>query len=166
VTPWVTLLIAGVLATPAGADTTLRERIVTFSVLSYDDPLLPIYEGSGQTVMVGDGVEFGLNPGYPQNGVDVVPVQVDIGPARVEVQFRTPLGYLLDATFNGYVLAFATECALFKGVRVDTAFTNMAITDADVTVQGGTLMVNVAGLPFTSQSRFAIDLEVADCPLS
>jgi hypothetical protein len=154
------------LAGPAYADGTLRDRIVTFSVLAYDDPLQPIYEGSGQTVTVGDGVEFGVNPGYPQNGVDVAPVQVDIGPTRVEVQFTEPSGYLLEAAFNGYVLEFATDCALFEGVQVDAGFTNMPITDADVAVRGGTLQVNVAGHSFTDDSRFAIDLQVADCPLS
>jgi hypothetical protein len=95
---WLLILL---LATPAFADTTLRDRIVTFSVLSYDDPATPIFEGAGQTVTVGDGVEFGLNPGGPQNGVDVAPVQVDIGPSRIEVQFRQPMGRLLEATFNG-----------------------------------------------------------------
>lgn len=160
---WLVFLL---LAGPAFADGTLRDRIVTFSVLSYDDPLQPIYEGSGQTVTVGDGVEFGLNPGYPQNGVDVAPVQVDIAPTRIEVQFTEPFGSLLQARFNGYLLAFATECALFRGVKVDAVFTTMDVTDEDVTVEGGTLRVNVAGLPFTDESRFAIDLDVADCPLS
>jgi hypothetical protein len=154
------------LATPALADNTLRDRIVTFSVLSYDDPATPIFEGAGQTVTVGDGVEFGLNREGPQNGVDVAPVQVDIGPSRIEVQFQQPMGQLLAATFNGYVLAFATDCALFDDAHVDVAATNMAITDDDIAVHGGTLYINVQGLPFTSQSHFAIDLTVADCPLS
>jgi hypothetical protein len=160
---WLLILL---LATPAFADTTLRDRIVTFSVLSYDDPATPIFEGAGQTVTVGDGVEFGLNPGGPQNGVDVAPVQVDIGPSRIEVQFRQPMGRLLEATFNGYVLAFVTDCALFDAAHVDADFTNMAMTDDDIAVHGGTLYINVQGLPFTSRSRFAIDLTVADCPMS
>lgn len=161
---WLVFLLLA--AGPAMADGTLRDRIVTFSVLAYDDPLQPIYEGSGQTVTVGDGVEFGLNPGGPQNGVDVAPARVDIGPARIEVRFQGPSGYLLDATFNGYVLAFATECALFEAAHVDASATNMAITDANITTQGGTLYVNVAGLPYSDTSRFAIDLVVGDCPLS
>jgi hypothetical protein len=160
---WLVFLL---LAGAAHAEGTLRDRIVTFSVLAYDDPLQPIFEGAGQTVAVGDGIEFGIKPGGLQNGVDVAAVQVDIGPARVEVRFREPPGYLLQAEFNGYVLAFVTDCALFEDVQLDTAFTNMDIAAADVTVQGGTLYVNVAGLLFTGTSRFAIDLTVADCPLS
>ncbi len=159
-------LLALLLATPAYADATLRDRIVTFSVLSYDDPAKPIFKGAGQTVTVGDGVEFGLNPGGPQNGVDVAPVRVDIGPQRIEVQFRQPMGRLLAATFNGYVLEFATDCALFDAAHVDVAATTLPITDDDIAVHGGTLYINVQGLPFTSRSRFAIDLTVADCPLS
>jgi hypothetical protein len=160
---WLLILL---LATPACADTTLRDRIVTFSVLSYDDPAKPIFEGAGQTVIVGDGVEFGLNPGGPQNGVDVAPVQVDIGPNRVEVRFTQAMGQLLEATFNGYVLEFATDCALFDDAHVDAAATTLPINDDDIAVHGGTLYINVQGLPFTNRSRFAIDLTVADCPLS
>ena len=160
---WLVFLL---LATPALADNTLRERIVTLSVLSYDDPLKPLFEGAGQTVVVGDGVEFGLGPTGAQNGLDVAPVRVDIGPRRIEVQFTQPMGLLLDTTFNGYVLAFATDCALFESAHVDAAATTLPLTDADITVQGGRLYINVAGLPFTDRSRFAIDLEVADCPLS
>jgi hypothetical protein len=160
---WLVFLL---LATPALADSTLRDRIVTFSVLTYDDPLKPLFEGAGETVTVGDGVEFGLGPTGAQNGLDVAPMRVDISPQRIEVQFTQPMGLLLDATFNGYVLAFATDCALFDDAHVDVAATNMAITDDNIAVHGGTLYINVAGLPFTNQSRFAIDLAVADCPLS
>jgi hypothetical protein len=63
-------------------------------------------------------------------------------------------------------LAFVTDCALFDAAHVDARFTNMAMTDDDIAVHGGTLYINVAGLPFTSRSRFAIDLTVADCPMS
>ena len=160
---WLLILL---LATPAHADTTLRDRTVTFSVLTYDDPAKPIFKGAGQTVTVGDGVEFGLDREGAQNGADVVPVQVDIGASRIEVQFQKPVGQLLAAAFNGYVLAFATDCALFDDAHVDASATTLPITDDDIAIHGGTLYINVQGLPFTSRSRFAIDLTVADCPLS
>ena len=160
------LLATPALATSATADTTLRDRIVTFSVLAYDDPLKPIFEGAGQTVKVGDGVEFGLLPEGAQNGVDVAPVRVDIGPQRIEVQYQPPFGILLVSTFNGYVLAFETDCALFDAAKIDSAATTMPLTDENIRIQGGTLYINVAGQLITRDSRFAIDLKVADCPLS
>jgi hypothetical protein len=160
---WLVFLL---LATPAMADNTLRDRIVTFSVLSYDDPASPLFEGAGETVVVGDGVEFGLGPTGAQNGLDVAPVRVDIGPQRIEVQFTQPMGLLLDSTFNGYVLEFETDCALFEAAKVDAKATTMAMTDKNIRIEGGTLYINVSGLPFTDRSRFAIDLDVADCPLS
>lgn len=154
------------LATPALADSTLRDRIVTFSVLAYNDPLKPIFEGAGQTVKVGDGVEFGMVPEGAQNGADVAPARVDIGPQRIEVQYQPPIGVLLDTAFNGYVLAFETDCALFRGASFDMTATTMPMTDANIRIQGGTLYINVAGQTLTTDSRFAIDLVVADCPLS
>ncbi len=159
----VLLLLVG----PVAAQSTLEGRVVTFSVLSYDDPAAPLFVGRGKTVQVGQGVEFGLGPEGAQNGVDVAPVTVDIGPARVEVRFdQGPGGQLLTAAFNGYVLRFEGDCALFGGVRVDPAATNIPLVAGDITTDAGALMINVSGLRFTRDSRFAIDLDVTDCPLS
>ncbi len=151
----------------ANAETSLQGRTVTFSVLTYDDPAKPLFVGQGETVVVGDGVEFGLLAEGSQNGLDVQPVLVDIGPSRIEVAYSlTPRGQLFRAAFNGYVLRFETECALFADAAIDRAFTNIALADDAVSVKGGTLMINVAALSYTPESRFAIDLGVADCPLS
>lgn len=145
----------------------LRGRIVTLGVLAYDDPARPIYQGRGRTVKVGDGVEFGLDPEGSQNGVDVHPVSVDIGPRRIEIAFdRTGAGYLLTAAFNGYLLQFEAECALFTGARVDEGATNVPLAPDALRIEGGTLHINVSGLYFTPDSRLAIDLDVTDCPLS
>lgn len=160
-------LIVALLASPALAeDGSLRGRIVTFHVLTYDDPARPIFEGRGETVAVGDGVEFGLLPEGMQNGVDVAPVRVDIGPRRIEVAYQQAMGELVTARFNGYVLRFETDCALFAGVRIDPAATNIPLLPDAVSIDGGTLMINVSGLRYTGQSRFALDLDVADCPMS
>jgi hypothetical protein len=160
-------VLALLLATPALADGTLEGRVVTFSVLTYDDPEMPIFVGRGQTVQVGRGVEFGLGPEGAQNGVDVAPVTVDIGPTRVEVRFDQGVGgQLLTARFNGYVLRFEADCALFKGVRIDPVVTNIPLLSDAITTETGTLYVNVAGLRYTRESRFALDIDVTDCPLS
>lgn len=157
-------LLAGGSAVGAG---TLTGRIVTFRVLAYDDAAHPLFDGRGQTVKVTDAVEFGLGPEGPQNGLDVIPVQVNIGDTRIEVRYDGPgESEPLEATFNGYVLSFDTECVLFQGARVDAAASNVALTDRDVTWDRGVLYINVAGRPYMTGSHFAVDLDVTDCPLS
>ena len=37
---------------------------------------------------------------------------------------------MFSSVFNGYVLRFETDCALFEGVSIDTAFTTMPLTPA------------------------------------
>jgi hypothetical protein len=157
------LLMAG----PAMAEGTLQGRLVNFSVLVYDDPAQPIFVGQGQTVQVGQGVEFGLDREGAQNGVDVVPVAVDIGPTRIEVEFLPGLeGDLLTAKFNGYVLQFASDCALFEKVGIDRDFTTMAMADADIRAEVSTLFINMSGKTFVPGQRFGLDVAVGDCPLS
>ena len=160
------LLAVPALATPVLAEGTLDGRIVTFGVLAYDDPAQPIFEAPGRTVKVGAGVEFGLDRIGAQNGVDVAPVIVDIGPSRVEVRFREGPGVLLVSEFNGYVLRFEGTCALFRSVRVDASATNMPMADEDIRAETGTLYINMSGKAYTPESRFALDLGVEDCPLS
>jgi hypothetical protein len=156
------LLLAG----PALAEPSLYGRTVTFRTLTYDDAARPIFQGQGVTVTVGDGVEFGLNPEGAQNGVDVVPVLVDIMPNRIEVRSMVGPGYFLDAAFNGYVLEFATDCALFTGVAIDPKSTTWPLKPSDITATGGKLQINVAGLAYSTADTFALNLQVADCPLS
>ena len=159
-------LLAAGWSGPAGAGT-LTGRIVTFRVLAYDDAAAPLFDGRGQTVKVSDAVEFGLGPEGAQNGLDVIPVQVNISDSRIEVRFDGPDETApLQARFNGYVLSFDTECVLFQGATIDAAASNVALTDADVTWDRGVLYINVAGRPYVTGSRFAVDLDVTDCPLS
>ncbi len=154
------------LTTPAFAEPSLYGRTVTFRTVTYDDPTRPVFDGQGVTVKVGDGVEFGLNPEGAQNGVDVVPVLVDILPNRIEVRSTIGPGWFMDAAFNGYVLEFATDCALFTGVAIDPKFTTWPLKPGDVTTDRGALFINMAGLPYTNEDAFALNLQVADCPLS
>lgn len=159
--------VAAQIAGPAGAQGGLVDRVVTFSTLTYDVPEKPLYVGKGRTVLVGDGVEFGLEPEGVQNGLDVVPVMVNIGATRVEVDFSfTPPGHFVTSTFNGYLLSFETECALFLGARVDPAATNLPLAADAVSYDRTEVRINVSGLAFDRSSRIAVDLEVADCPLS
>lgn len=150
----------------AGAEGTLEGRVVTFTVLAYDDPEKPFFRARGKTVKVGQGVEFGLDPEGAQNGVDVAPVDVNIGPTRIEVRFREGPGQLLIARFNGYVLRFETDCALFEGVHVDPKGTNMPLTVEAITSEVNTLYINMSGMEYALESRIAVDVKVADCPLS
>lgn len=160
---WVVALL--LLAGQASAEPTLTGRIVTFQVLAYDDPAMPIYAGPKTTVVVNEGVEFGLNP-QGGLGVDVVPAIVDISANRISVRITDGPGQFLRAAFNGYVLEFATDCALFQGVAIDRKGTTYPIKQTDVAVTGGVLRVNVAGMDYEIGSLVTLNLQVADCPLS
>lgn len=153
------------LATPVTAGT-LEGRLVTFTVMTWDDPSQPYVQAKGKTVTVGEGLEFGLGPEGLTGGLDVVPVEVEIGPTRVELTYPKGFGIFYKAGFNGYVLRFETECALFESFRIDSAFTTMAVTDADVFTDKGALYINVSDRRYGAEQRLAIDLQVADCPLS
>ncbi len=158
-------VLAIALAAPAAAGT-LEGRLVTFTVMTWDDPATPYLEARGRTVQVSEGVEFGLEPEGLTGGLDVVPVTVDIGPTRVELTYPKGFGTFYDATFNGYVLKFEADCALFDSFRIDPEFTTMQVTDADVFTDKGALYINVAARGYGPEERLALDLQVADCPLS
>ncbi|MEO8244164.1 MAG: hypothetical protein ABI832_17810 [bacterium] len=159
----VSLLLSGA---PIWADGTLQGRRVTLNVLTYDSPDQVILDSQGRTVTVSDGVEFGMGPEYRTPGFDVVPVQVQIGQSRIEFSYGTERGTFWDAKFNGYVLRFKTDCALFTGWHVDAAGTTMAVTDSDIHAEVGALFINVAGRDYGPDATLAVDLDVADCPMS
>lgn len=155
--------LAACLAAPVAAGT-LEGRLVTFSVETWDDRDAPFLQARGRTVMVGQGIEFGLEPEGLTGGLDVVPVTVEIGPTRIELSYPRGIGRFFEATFNGYVLRFATDCALFDKVAIDPTETTMKVTE--VWAEAGALYINVSGLGYGPHARLALDLEVADCPLS
>ncbi|MFN4157291.1 MAG: hypothetical protein ACK4GO_02655 [Gemmobacter sp.] len=158
--------IAACLTAPTGAGT-LEGRIVTLHVLTYDDPANPILEGRGRTVKVDSEVEFGLGPEYRTPGFDIVPVEIEIDPARITFAYpAVGTGAFFSAAFNGYVLRFETDCALFERVTIDPAATTMAVTEADIFTDRGQLFINVAGRSYGPDVTLALDLVVADCPLS
>jgi hypothetical protein len=158
---WIAL--AAVLASPVSAGT-LEGRLVTFSVETWDDRDAPLLSARGRTVTVGQGVEFGLDPEGRTAGLDVVPVNVEIGPTRIELSYPRGIGRFYESVFNGYVLRFETDCALFENVAIDPAGTTMKVTE--VWAENGALFINVSGLGYGPTSTLALDLEVADCPLS
>lgn len=162
---WV-LCVLACLAQPVLAEATLEGRTATLNVLTYDDPADPVLESRGRTVTVGAGVEFGMGPEFRTPGFDVVPVQVQIGPQRIEFSYGADQGMFWGTRFNGYVLRFQTDCALFSGWKVDAAATTMKVTDADIHAAAGALFINVAGRYFGPQARLAVDVQVADCPMS
>lgn len=162
---WMTLALV-LAAQSAMAESTLEGRLVTFTVLTYDDPSQPALQARGKTVMVGHGVEFGLGPEGFTGGLDVVPVTVEIGPSRIELSYPLGAGQFYTSTFNGYVLRFETDCALFQSVAIDRIATTMAVTPADISAETGALFINVAGRDFGPEQHLALDVVVADCPIS
>lgn len=156
------------LAAPALAQGTLEGRVVTLGGLAYDDPAAPLAVVPGRTVTVGQGVEFGIPAQRLDNGLGVVAVQVEITPSRIELTYPPPAGTgdFLVSAFNGYVLSFETDCVLFDAIAVDRAFTTLPVDDGDIFADRGTLYINVAGLRYGPEARLAVDLSVADCPLS
>lgn len=157
------LALVGLLVAPAAAGT-LEGRLVTFTVETWDQRDTPYLQARGRTVMVGQGVEFGLEPEGLTGGLDVVPVTVEIGPRRIELSYPRGQGRFFEAAFNGYVLRFETDCALFEAVAVDPAGTTMQVRE--IWAETGALYINVSGLGYGPEARLALDLEVADCPLS
>lgn len=157
------LLLAALMAAPATGGT-LEGRLVTFTVETWNDFENPLLVARGRTVIVGEGTEFGLGPEGFTGGLDVVPVAVEIGPTRIELSYPKGIGRFYEARFNGYVLRFEAECALFDKVTIDPAGTTMRVTE--VWAESGSLYINVSGLGYGPEARLALDLEVADCPLS
>jgi len=154
-------------ALPAAAESSLEGRIVTFRVIAYDDPARPLFDGVGETVKVGRGVEFGLYPEGAQNGLDVIPAQVNIAADRVEVTWPfAGTGTVMEAAFNGYELRFETGCVLIEGAGIDRARTTMALPAGAVTYAQDTLWINLAGQPYGPRERVAVAIDVGDCPLS
>lgn len=158
-----TAALAALLAGPVCAGT-LEGRLVTFTVETWDDREAPLLVARGRTVTVGQGTEFGLDREGFTGGLDVVPVAVEIGPTRIELSYPKGIGRFYEAKFNGYVLRFETDCALFEKVAIDPEGTNMQ--GAEAWAETGALYVNVSGLGYGPASTLALDLEVADCPLS
>lgn len=157
------LFLAALLATPV-AGGTLEGRLVTFTVETWDVRESPLLVARGRTVTVGQGTEFGLGPEGFTGGLDVVPVAVEIGPTRIELRYPKGIGRFYEARFNGYVLRFETDCALLESVAVDPAGTTMKVTE--VWAETGALYINVSGLGYGPEAKLALDVEVADCPLS
>lgn len=155
--------LAVLVALPVQAGT-LEGRLVTFTVETWDQRDQPYLQARGRTVTVGQGVEFGLEPEGLTGGLDVVPVTVEIGQTRIELSYPSATGQFYEAAFNGYVLRFETDCALFEDVGIDKAATTMPVTE--IWAEAGALYINVSGLGYGSEATLALDVEVADCPLS
>lgn len=154
-------------AFPVWAEATLNGRTVTLSTLTYDEPDLPLYIGKGETVIVSDAVEFGLEREGVKNGLDIVPVQVNISSSRISFDYSgTDPGVFAIAKFNGYLLRFELDCTLFTWAEIDREFSTLPLAPDALSVVDNTLRINASGLEFNRDSRFAVDIEVMDCPLS
>ena len=160
------LIFALVAAAPVFAGGTLEGRLVTMNVATWDDPAAPLFESLGKTVKVGQGVEFGMGPEGHNLGFDVVPVQVEITPTRIELSYPEGTGNFWSAAFNGYVLRFKGDCVVFTQARIDPAETTMPINPGAVYRSGNALYINVSGLDYGPDAKLALDLAVTDCPVS
>lgn len=155
--------VSAFLALPVAAGT-LEGRLVTFTVETWDDREAPLLAARGRTVTVGSGTEFGLGPEGYTGGLDVVPVDVEISPTRIVLSYPQGIGRFFEARFNGYVLRFETDCALFSEVTIDPTATTMKVTE--VWAEAGALYINVSGLGYGPAAKLALDVEVGDCPIS
>ncbi len=144
----------------------LTGRTVLFSVLTYDDPAVPIFIGRDYAAKVVAGPEFGMVREGTE-GFDVVPVLVDLSDQRIDLSYaQTPTGQFASAAFNGYVLTFPTDCVLIGGARIDPATTTLPLTNASLILTPNSLSINVAGLSFDQSTRIGLKVSVMDCPLS
>lgn len=151
---------------PAFAGGSLEGLTVTLNVETWDDAAAPLLVSEGRTVTVGQGVEFAMGPEGWTGGLDVVPVEVQIGPDRITFRYGEGFeGEFWQAAFNGYVLTFQTGCALFSAARIDPAATTMDVVDGDITVGQDNIRVNVAGRSYGPGATLAVDLDVEDCPM-
>ncbi|MCB1495353.1 MAG: hypothetical protein KDJ86_06185 [Bauldia sp.] len=142
----------------------LMGRTVTLKVLTYDDRNAPLYESASHSAKVTDATEFGLRREGVQNDIDVVPILIDVEASRIEFDYSiAEPGELAEAKFNGYVLDFGGDCNLFWGARVDRDFSTFPMTENRIFFDKGTLYVDVSGMTFDRESRFAIDLDLSGC---
>lgn len=144
---------------------TLKDRVVTLNVETWDDNGLPFFISKGRTVKVGGAVEFALLPEGGIEGFDVVPVQVEISDSRIEFSYGSDRGQFWDAPFNGYVLRFDVECALFDAFAIDATATTMPVTPDHIRTENGALLIDVAGMDYGPDARLALDFRVSDCLL-
>ncbi len=159
-------VLAAWVASPVAADGTLIGRLVTMNVETYDVDGAPIFISKGRTVRVGNSVEFDLLPENGFNGLDVVPVRIEITNDRIEFSYGKQQGsFFQPARFNGYVLRFEAECGLFESARVDAGSNTIELTDDRISTQNGALFVDVKGLTFGPNAAFGVDVRVSDCLL-
>lgn len=150
---------------PAFAGGSLDGRIVTLNVETWNDTLTPFFTSRGRTVKVGGLVEFAMLPEGGMVGFDVVMVDVDISATRIEFSYGDAAGRFWPAPFNGYVLRFEGDCALFDSISIDAAFTTMPVTPAHIRSQGGALYIDVAGMEYGPNAQLGLDIRVSDCLL-
>ena len=144
----------------------LEGRSVSFNILTYDDPEQPLFDGIRHPAIVGDGVEYGLGPEGAQNGIDVVPVLIDVSARRIEFSYAaTPPSGFMTAEFNGYVLRFPTECVLLTGAALIPESTTLSLGPEDLRVEPQALYLNVSGLTFDREDRITVAVDVMDCPI-
>jgi len=152
----------------AFAEPTLMGRTVSLQVITYDDPSHPAFSSATHTARVIEGIEFGLARQGGQGDIDVVPLLVNIGANRIELNYsvsNVAQGSFSTAIFNGYVLNFSTDCDLFGRAHINEDLTNLPLTNDNISSGHGVLLVNVSGMQYTRQSRIVLNLDVNDCPI-
>jgi hypothetical protein len=154
------------LAVPAlGQEARPAAQIATLRILTYDDPADLLFESVTYRATVGPGIEFGAAR-EGREGIDTVPVLVDIENGRIEFSYIPAAGpdRFTQAVFNGYELSFA-PCLRFDDLTVTEAV-GIALTPDRVFSVGNRLFVNVSALDYTAQSRFTLRVKAAPCVAS
>lgn len=144
----------------------LEGRTVLLRVEAWDDPARPLLVSRDYVAVVGPGPEFALGPEAGQ-ALPIPPVAVDLGPDRIDLRYLgQEEGFFDAARFNGFVLTFPADCALFEGAALDPAATSPRIAGARVEVRPQAVRVHVGGLDYGPGDRLGLLLDVTDCVLS
>lgn len=118
--------------------------------------------------LVSDAMEFsgervkGLKPSC-SDSPDVA-VSIDLQARSIIYDFSSIVspGVFAPANFNGYVFTCGPMTPKLHGATIDRSVTTLDLDDADLAVDGHTLMANFQNLSFDERDFVKIDLAVAE----
>jgi len=117
----------------------------------------PISERLAATV--GPGVEFANFEEHPLSGFYLADVDVDVSGQTIELVYDTTL-VIPAATFNGYVIELSDlGGSVIHSVTVDPT-SSATLLDAEVTLTGSTIDVNVASLSVSPGDKLVLSVDL------
>ena len=110
--------------------------------------------------IVFDGIEFPQGS-FTSNtgGIFVIPLNIDIGATTIDFDY-TASASALGGTFNGSVFSFSGAPTI-TNVTINPAST---FSPSGLSFTSNSVLVNVAGLNFSSSSRLLLDVSLAPVP--